>query len=115
MLRVLLAAFLAGGFVWSMTMTVGARDDGRYAQSPLKPWFDKLQSKKGFCCSDADGEATDYDIREGSYWAPIDGVMTRVPDDAVITEPNRAGHAIKWIYMENGVKKFRCFIPSAGL
>ena len=29
---------------------VSARDDGRYANSPLKPWFDQLASKKGQCC-----------------------------------------------------------------
>jgi hypothetical protein len=29
-----------------------ARDlDGRYANSPLKPWFDHLASGKGLCCS----------------------------------------------------------------
>ena len=41
------AVFLAGYAV--------ARDDGRYANSPLKPWFDSLKSGKGPCCSDADG------------------------------------------------------------
>ena len=35
-----------------------ARDpDGRYANSPLKEWFDSLRSGKGPCCSDADGSA----------------------------------------------------------
>src|SRR6202012_1806058 len=34
-----------------------ARDDGRYANSPLKPWFDGLRSSRGLCCSDADGFA----------------------------------------------------------
>jgi len=32
-----------------------ARDDGRYANSPLKQWFDRLASGKGLCCSFADG------------------------------------------------------------
>ena len=32
-----------------------ARDDGRFAGSPLKPWFDRLASGKGLCCSFADG------------------------------------------------------------
>ena len=32
-----------------------ARDDGRFANSQLKPWFDKLASGKGLCCSFADG------------------------------------------------------------
>jgi hypothetical protein len=36
--------FFAGG--------VSARDpDGRYANSPLKQWFDQLASGKGLCCS----------------------------------------------------------------
>jgi len=92
-----------------------ARDDGRYAQSPLKQWFDSLRSYKGPCCSDADGEETEFEMRDGSYWAPIDGIMTRVPQEAVITEPNRHGRAIKWLYFENGHKAFRCFIPGAGI
>ena len=32
-----------------------ARDDGRFANSPLKPWFDRLASGKGLCRSFADG------------------------------------------------------------
>ena len=32
-----------------------ARDDGRFANSPLKGWFDRLASGKGLCCSFADG------------------------------------------------------------
>src|SRR6516165_7888385 len=32
-----------------------ARDDGRYTNSPLKEWFDLLASRKGLCCSVADG------------------------------------------------------------
>lgn len=92
-----------------------ARDDGRYAQSPLKRWFDSLKSQKGFCCSDADGVATNYEIKDGAYWAPIDGVMTRVPDEAVITEPNLRGEAMKWLYLEDGHNAFRCFLPAGGV
>jgi hypothetical protein len=43
-----------------MTVLVGAvqaRDDGRYMQSALKPWFDSLKSGKGPCCPDAAGFA----------------------------------------------------------
>jgi hypothetical protein len=32
-----------------------ARDDGRYANSPLKEWFNSLASGKTLCCSFADG------------------------------------------------------------
>ncbi|WP_245315699.1 hypothetical protein [Bradyrhizobium yuanmingense] len=47
-----------------------ARDDGRYANSPLKGWFESLKSKGGGpCCSDADGTAlddVDWETRDGS-------------------------------------------------
>jgi hypothetical protein len=47
-----------------------ARDDGRYANSQLKPWFDSLRSGKGPCCSDADGYAlsdVDWESTGGRY------------------------------------------------
>jgi hypothetical protein len=34
---------------------LAARDDGRFANSLLKPWFNRLASGKGLCCSFADG------------------------------------------------------------
>jgi len=45
-----------------------ARDDGRFADSPLKSWFDRLASKKGLCCSFADGvrvQDVDWDTQDG--------------------------------------------------
>ena len=101
---------IGGCFVGSILPAQG-RDDGRYAQSPLKGWFDQLKSKKGLCCSLADGRRTEYDIRDGSYWVPVDSVMTRVPDGAVITEPNKAGQAMLWLTFD---KEIRCFIPGSG-
>ena len=50
--RVLLAVAVA----CLATSASFARDDGRYAGSPLKPWFDELRDKNGQqCCADADG------------------------------------------------------------
>ena len=89
-----------------------ARDDGRYAQSPLKPWFDSLRTARGYCCSEADGLPTEYEMHDGSYWVPIDGTLTRVPDDAVITQPNLAGRAFLWLTID---RQIRCFIPSGGV
>jgi hypothetical protein len=115
-IRAVLAAIaLATVLVDRGTSPVAAMDDGRYAQSPLKPWFDSLKSKKGFCCSVADGQETEYEMRDNNYWAPIDGVWQPVPQEAVITEPNKVGRAMKWIYMENGQKRFRCFLPASGV
>src|ERR1700712_3250981 len=68
-----------------------ARDDGRYAGSPLKEWFDGLRSGKGPCCSDADGSAVsdvDWESRGGHYRVRIEGEWFEVPDEAVITEPH---------------------------
>jgi hypothetical protein len=49
---------------------LNARDDGRFANSPLKPWFDRLASGKGLCCSFADGfsvQDVDWDTQDGHY------------------------------------------------
>jgi len=47
-----------------------ARDDGRFANSPLKEWFDRLASKNGLCCAFADGvsvQDVDWDTQDGHY------------------------------------------------
>jgi hypothetical protein len=45
-----------------------ARDpDGRFANSPLKPWFEKLTSGKDPCCSDADGSVVLDSDWEGQF------------------------------------------------
>ena len=97
-----------------------ARDDGRYANSALKPWFDSLHSGKGPCCSDADGTAlsdVDWESKDGHYRVRIQGEWWDVPDDAVLREPNRAGRTMVWpIYShsEKGLKiDIRCFIPGS--
>jgi len=56
--------------------SVTARDlDGRYANSPLKQWFDNLASGKGLCCSMADGESVadlDWESKDGHYRVRIE-------------------------------------------
>jgi hypothetical protein len=98
------------------TGTAIARDDGRYAGSALKPWFDTLKSSKGLCCSDADGVALldpDWDSREGHYRVRLDGAWIVVPDDAVITEPNRAGRTMVWPVRGSLGTSIRCFMPGS--
>jgi hypothetical protein len=105
---VVLAAVLAGN--------AAARDDGRYAASPLKPWFDTLKSSKGLCCSDADGFAVsdpDWESREGHYRVRLEGEWITVPDDAVITEPNRAGRTMVWPVKSSLGISIRCFLPGS--
>lgn len=116
--------FLAGvvSLVIVVALLVGVlaahpRDlDGRYATSPLKPWFDQLKSGKGLCCSDADGTAisdADWDVQSGHYRVKIDGLWIVVPDDAVITEPNRVGRTMVWPIRGYLGTSIRCFMPGS--
>ncbi|MFB9269054.1 hypothetical protein ACFFWD_39090 [Bradyrhizobium erythrophlei] len=94
-----------------------ARDlDGRYANSPLKQWFDSLRSGKGPCCSDADGTAVsdvDWESKDGHYRVRLDGQWIDVPDEAVITEPNRAGRTMVWPIRGYMGITIRCFLPGS--
>jgi hypothetical protein len=103
-----------------------ARDDGRYANSALKPWFDSLRSGKGPCCSDADGYAlsdVDWQSAGGRYRVRIPRsnddadknvlVWVDVPEDAVITEPNRAGRTMVWPIWGYQGPTIRCFMPGS--
>jgi len=93
-----------------------ARDDGRYAGSPLKPWFDSLRSGKGPCCSVADGAVVadvDWESKEGHYRVRLEGEWIEVPDDAVITEPNRAGRTMVWPVKGSLGLSIRCFLPGS--
>lgn len=76
-----------------------AHDDGRYAGSPLKPWFDALKSAQGLCCSHADGIAladVDWESDRGHYRVRLGDVWMDVPESAVITEPNLSGRTMVW-------------------
>jgi hypothetical protein len=105
---------------WPLHLAL-ARDDGRYANSPLKAWFDSLKSGRGPCCSDADGLAVadpDWDMQGAHYRVRLDGEWIVVPDDAVITEPNRAGRTMVWpIYYRELDRwlhvEIRCFLPGS--
>jgi len=105
----MIAACLVGG--------VKARDlDGRYADSPLKPWFDQLASGKGLCCSMADGESVadpDWESKDGHYRVRLENNWVDVPDDAVITEPNRAGRTMVWPIRFDNQISIRCFMPGS--
>ncbi|HEX9211010.1 MAG TPA: hypothetical protein VF901_10905 [Bradyrhizobium sp.] len=107
-----------------------ARDRGQFVNTSaeLKAWFDGLRSGKGPCCSDADGSAisdSDWESKDGHYRVRvprlgyvIEGqqqelVWVDVPEEAVISEPNRVGRTMVWpIYGYMGVA-IRCFMPGS--
>jgi hypothetical protein len=112
--------------VASIVFAFGRDVDGRFAASPLKPWFDSLRSGKGPCCSDADGYAisdVDWETKDGRYRVriPISNdpadkgnmIWLDVPDDAVITEPNRAGRTMVWPIWGYQGPSIRCFMPGS--
>ncbi len=116
-LRVPLTLSLVALLSVAAASLVHARDpDGRYANSPLKQWFDSLRSGKGPCCSDADGTAVsdvDWESKDGHYRVRIDGEWIDVPDDAVITEPNRYGRTMVWPIRGYLGLQIRCFMPGS--
>lgn len=121
--KLLLAAI--GAAVALAVWPAVARDlDDRHAQSPLKEWFDGLRSGQGPCCSDADGSVlsdTDWDTSAGRYRVrvprrpnkPSEMEWVVVPEDAVITEPNRAGKTMVWPYYGYLGVSIRCFMPGS--
>jgi len=90
----------------------------------IRRWFEEMKSPTGsLCCSFADGHRTEYDIRQGQYWVPIDGEWQAVPPEVVINTPNPVGDAIVWYLQRNadevamhGQKwKIYCFVPADGV
>jgi hypothetical protein len=55
--------------------------------------------------------------KDGSHYkVRIDGAWYVVPDDALITEPNKYGKAVVWPYVDaDGKTQIRCFMPGAGM
>lgn len=96
-----------------------ARDvDGKFAaQNPeLHQWFEGLKSGKGPCCSDADGTAVsdvDWEFANGHYRVRLDNEWVDVPDEAVITEPNRIGRTMVWPIRGYLGVTIRCFMPGS--
>jgi hypothetical protein len=95
-----------------------ARDDGRYAQSPHKPWFDSLRNKNGMgCCSDADGvrlEDPEWDCDGNNCRVRLDGTWHAVPPEALLDEDNRVGYAIVWRTIDpRGQSVIHCFLRGA--
>jgi hypothetical protein len=98
-----------------------ARDRGQFTKSTpeMKAWFDSLKSGRGPCCSDADGAAVsdvDWESKDGHYRVRLGGEWIDVPDDALVTEPNRAGRTMVWPMpprFEGDAIKIRCFMPGS--
>src|SRR5438046_1981724 len=95
---------------------------GKWAGDPLQPWFESLRNKlRLYCCAKTDGhplEDDEWDIKDNSYRVFLQGEWTVVPDDAVISGPNKFGKAIVWFREPRGVTpktRIQCFLPGSGV
>ena len=121
-------ALLASLLTLIFCLAAFARDpDGRYADSPLHAWFESLASKGGGpCCSQSDGatvEDPDWETVGNNpfvhFRVRLEGQWVDVPDDRVITGPNRSGQTMVWPvrYNDNLSRsvrfEIRCFMPGS--
>jgi hypothetical protein len=82
----------------------------------LDEWFNRLQSGRGLCCSFTDGFAVsdvDWESKGGHYRVRLENNWIDVPDDALITEPNRVGRTMVWPLRFDGQILIRCFMPGS--
>lgn len=109
--------------VCAMPLGVRARDVGQFTHAPqhLKDWFNGLKAPKSgtLCCAEADGRRTEFVVRDGTYWVPIDGTWYAIPSDAVVRgSGNPTGEAIVFYYLmwdfESGGQRpvILCFVPN---
>lgn len=94
------------------------------ADPAMRDWFEKLKAPRSPipCCSDADGETVQQDIRLGadgkSHWfVYVDGAWREVGDDAVVPGPNLIGRPMVWVTRPPSFTgrpvSIRCFLPGA--
>ncbi|GKQ52026.1 hypothetical protein BRSPCE3_28810 [Bradyrhizobium sp. Ce-3] len=82
----------------------------------LNGWYESLHSGKGPCCDGSDAQRVDdadWDTKDGHYRVRLEGEWVDVPDEAVVTGPNRAGRTMVWPYYLNGHPRPRCFMPGS--
>ena len=83
-----------------------AFDNGQYdnVAPDIRAWFKSVMAPNGVpCCDISDGHRTEYDVRNGAYWVPIEGQWMAVPDRAVIRDRgNPVGEAVVWYVHHRG-------------
>lgn len=94
-------------------------------RADLTDWFMSLRNKRNVpCCDGSDATKlsdVDWDSTiDGKHFrVRINGHWVQVPDDSVLTEPNKDGPAMVWIYPKGAdpianPDFILCFMPGAG-
>ncbi len=80
----------------------------------IRAWFKGVHSPAGVpCCDISDGHRTEYDVRAGAYWVPINGLWWQVPEKAIVRNAgNPLGEAVVWYVSLRGNIEIRCFVPA---
>jgi hypothetical protein len=98
-----------------VTTAVQAVDRGQFNDVPddIRAWFKSVISPNGVpCCDISDGHRTEYEIRKGVYWVPIEGLWLEVPARAIIRDRgNPVGEAVVWYVHHRGEIIISCFVP----
>src|SRR5258708_37742690 len=74
------ALLLILGALIFVSGTARAVDRGQFENAPgdIRAWFKGVGSPRGIpCCDISDGHRTEYDVRDGAYWVPINGLWWR--------------------------------------
>ena len=91
----------------------------------------KIPGTRSRCCDENDGTKAQEESKgpyvvsfeacrmnylgDTAFMECIPVPSMRVPDSAVINEPNRVGRPIVWFYFEQNTVKIKCYLPGAGL
>jgi hypothetical protein len=80
----------------------------------VRAWFRNVLAPNGLpCCDISDGHRTDYDVRNGAYWVPIEGKWMEVPDRAVIHGTrNPVGQGVVWYVHQEDSILISCFVSA---
>jgi hypothetical protein len=93
-----------------------AFDNGQFNDVPadIRAWFKSVMAPNGVpCCDISDGHRTEYDVRDGAYWVPIEGQWMAVPERAIIRDRgNPVGQAVVWYVHHRGSIIISCFVPA---
>jgi len=114
MRRYLFVALMTGAA--ALASAASAFDNGQYNDVPadIRAWFKSVMAPNGVpCCDISDGHRTEYDVREGIYWVPIEGQWMAVPERAIIRDRgNPVGQAVVWYVHHRGAIIISCFVPA---
>ncbi|WP_409998516.1 hypothetical protein [Bradyrhizobium sp. SZCCHNR1002] len=114
MRKATLAAVLMGSLAFASRAL--AIDNGQFENVPpdIRAWFKSVIAPNGVpCCDVSDGHRTIYDVRDGTYWVPIEGRWMAVPERAIIRDRgNPIGEAVVWYVHHRGDIIISCFVPA---